>query len=77
MKKTTINLESLSCPSCLQKIYSTLRNLDGIEKDSVHVMFNASRVKLNFDSNKIKIEDIERSIEKLGCPVIKSKIKDM
>ena len=75
MKKATINLESLSCPSCLQKIESALKGLNGIEKDSVEVMFNSSRVKTDFNSDVVSIESIEKAIEDLGYPVIKSRVK--
>jgi len=75
MKKATINLETLACPSCLQKIENALKGLDGIEKDSVEVLFNSSRARTNFDSEKIMIEDIEKAIEDLGYPVIKSRVR--
>lgn len=75
MKKAIINLESLSCPSCLQKIESALKGLDGIEKDSVEVLFNSSRVRANFDSESVTIEEIEKAIEDLGYPVIRSRVK--
>lgn len=75
MQKATINLESLSCPSCLQKIENALKGLDGVDKDSVEVLFNSSRVKTNFDSKLVTIEAIEKSIEDLGYPVIRSKVK--
>lgn len=75
MQKATINLESLSCPSCLQKIENALKGLDGVEKDSVEVLFNSSRVKTNFDSKFVTIEAIEKAIEDLGYPVIRSRVK--
>jgi len=75
MQKATINLESLSCPSCLQKIENALKGLDGVEKDSVEVLFNSSRVKTNFDSKSVTIEAIEKAIEDLGYPVIRSRVK--
>ena len=75
MKKATINLETLSCPSCLQKIENAVKGLDGIEKDSVQVLFNSSRVRTNFDPDAVAIEDIEKAIEDLGYPVITSRIK--
>lgn len=75
MQKAVINLESLSCPSCLQKIENALKGLNGVEKDSVEVLFNSSRVRTNFDSESVSIEAIEKSIEDLGYPVIKSRVK--
>lgn len=75
MQKATIQLETLSCPSCLQKIDNAVKGLDGVEKDSVKVMFNASKVKVNFDESVTSIENIENAIENLGYPVTKSKVK--
>jgi len=75
MKKTTIQLETLSCPSCLQKINNAVKGLDGVDKNSVNVMFNASKVKLNFDDQKLDIKDIENAIQSLGYDVIKSNTK--
>src|SRR5690625_31114 len=75
MQKATIQLETLSCPSCLQKIDNAVKGIKGVEEDSVKVMFNASKVKVNFDSEAVAIENIEKPIEDLGYPVIKSKVK--
>ena len=75
MQKATINLETLSCPSCLQKIENALKGLDGVEKESIEVLFNSSRVRTNFDPESITIEAIEKAIEDLGYPVIKSRVK--
>lgn len=75
MQKATIQLEPLACPSCLQKIESAVKGLNGVEKDSVNVLFNSGKVKTNFDSETVTIESIEKAIEDLGYPVIKSKVK--
>lgn len=75
MKKAIIKLEVLSCPSCLQKIENALRGLDGIENQSVKVLFNSNKAKVAFDSDIITIEAIEKAIEDLGYPVLKSTVK--
>lgn len=75
MQKATIQLETLSCPSCLQKIEGAVKGLNGVDQDSVKVMFNSSKVKADFDGDKIAIEDIEQAIEKVGYEVLKSKVK--
>jgi len=75
MQKATIHLEALSCPSCLQKIEKAVKGLNGVEKESVKVMFNSSKVKADFHSETIGIENIVKAIENLGYPVIKSKVK--
>lgn len=75
MSKATIHLESLSCPSCLQKIEVAVKGVDGVDSDSVKVLFNSSKVKLNFDDTMSPIDTIEQAIEKMGYSVIKSKVK--
>lgn len=77
MKKTTIQLETLSCPSCLQKINNAVKGLKGVDKESVDVMFNASRVKLNFDEAQVDIATIENAITKLGYDVKNSRVSDL
>ena len=74
MKSATIQLEALACPSCMQKSNLPLKPR-GVEQDTVKILFNASKVKLDFDDEKVSIEEIEDSIKKLGYEVIKSKVK--
>ncbi|MGI6567469.1 heavy-metal-associated domain-containing protein [Candidatus Darwinibacter acetoxidans] len=75
MKSATIQLETLTCPSCMQKIEAAVKGLDGISQDSVKVSFNTSKVKLDFDEDKISIEEIESAITKVGYEVQKSRVK--
>jgi len=75
MSKATLKLETLSCPSCMQKIEGAVKGLNGIDKDSVKVLFNSSKVKTDFDEDTLSIEEIEKAIEDMGYPVIKSKVK--
>ena len=58
MKSATIQLETLTCPSCMQKIEGAVKGVAGVDQDSVKVMFNASKVKLSFDEGQVSIEDI-------------------
>ncbi len=75
MKNAVISLETLTCPSCLQKIDAAVKSVDGTVDDSVKVLFNSSKVKLDFDSEKTDIDEITGAIENLGYPVLKSKVK--
>ena len=75
MKKATIQLDTLTCPSCAKKIDSAVKSLDGVEKDSVSVMFISSKVKLDFDDEKLSVGEIEKAITALGYDVIKSQVK--
>ena len=75
MKSATIQLDTLTCPSCTLKIEGALKNLEGIAADTATVSFNSSKVKRDFDEDKLSIEDIETALDKLGFDVIKSKVK--
>ena len=75
MKKATIQLGTLTCPSCLLKIENAVKGLDGVDKESVNVLFNSSKVKLNFDDDKQSIDNIENAISTLGYEVKKSQVR--
>jgi copper chaperone CopZ len=75
MQKAILQLETLTCPSCLLKIENGVKSLQGIDKDSLKVSFNSSKVKVIFDDEKLSIKDIENAIIKLGYTVIKSQVK--
>ena len=75
MQKATIQLEALTCPSCMQKIDKAVKSVDGVNKESVNVMFNASKVKFEFDEEKISIEKIANAITSLGYEVKKTQVK--
>ncbi|AYW48963.1 metal-binding protein [Tetragenococcus halophilus subsp. flandriensis] len=75
MSKAVIALETLSCPSCLKKIENAVKGLNGIDQNSVRGVFNVSKIRIDFDEKMVTIEDVEKVIEDLGYPVIKSKVK--
>lgn len=74
MQKATIQLETLTCPSCAQKIENATKSLSGVEKESVKVLFNSSKVKLDFDDEKLSVQDVEKAITALGYEVKKSQV---
>lgn len=75
MKAATIQLETLACPSCMQKIEGAVKKLDGIDKDTLKVLFNSSKVKVSFDEDKLAIDQIENAITNMGYEVLKSSVK--
>lgn len=76
MKKATLQLETLTCPSCAMKIEKAVGGLPGVRKDSLSVLFNASKVRVGFDENRLSAKDIEQSITALGYEVKKTQVKD-
>jgi copper chaperone CopZ len=75
MQKATIQLGPLTCPSCVRKIEGAVKSIDGVDKESVNVMFNSSKVKFDLNEEKLAVIDVERAIRSLGYDVIKSQVK--
>lgn len=69
MTRTTLQLETLTCPSCLQKIEGALKKAEGVE--SVKVLFNASRARVEHDEEVISKNEIKDIVEKVGYEVQK------
>lgn len=76
MKQATIQLETLTCPSCVLKIENAIKSLDGVEKESVKVLFNSSKAKFDFDDEKLSVDNAEKAITALGYEVKKSQVKE-
>ncbi len=76
MKTATIQLETLTCPSCVLKIENAVKALDGVDKESIKVLFNSSKAKFDFDDEKLSVEDAEKAITALGYEVKKSQVKE-
>lgn len=74
MKKAIIQLGTLTCPSCMQKIENALNQQIGVEK--VKVLFNASKVKAEFQPEKTSPEMLRKVIEGLGYEVEAIKVKE-
>lgn len=72
MAKVTLKLGELTCPSCLTKIENALKSTKGI--NSVKVMFNASKVKAEFDEDQIQADEIAKVITGLGYEVKSTKV---
>lgn len=75
MKKATISLEPLTCPSCVQKIESAVKSFASVDKESVKVMFNSSKVKFDFNDANLSVEDVANAITALGYEVNKAQAK--
>ena len=76
MKNATLQLETLTCPSCVLKIESAAKALPGIDKESVKVSFNTSKLKFDFNEENLSVDDVEKAITALGYQVKKSQVKD-
>lgn len=68
MKTKRFQLETLTCPSCVTRIEGVLNKEPGVEK--AKVLFNSSKVKVNYDGEKVSTERLVKVIEEVGFPVL-------
>ena len=74
MSKAILQLGELTCPSCMTKIQKAVANQDGVS--DVKVMFNAGKVRADFDSSKTDANKLADVITELGYEVLKVKVKE-
>ncbi|MFG6673996.1 heavy-metal-associated domain-containing protein [Leuconostoc lactis] len=73
MQKVTLKLGELSCPSCMSKIQKAMLQQLGVHH--VDVLFNASKVKVEFDATQNTPEQLAQVIADLGYQVEKIIVK--
>ncbi len=75
MKAATLQLDTLTCPSCSQKIEGALKSFEGVDQESTKISFSTSKVKFDFDEERVSIDQIENAINRLGFDVLQTKVK--
>jgi len=75
MSKITMKLDDLTCPSCMTKIEGALSKKTGVT--NVKVLFNASKVKAEFDDSAVSAEDLANVVTDLGYAVQSRKVKSL
>ncbi|WP_125546724.1 heavy-metal-associated domain-containing protein [Levilactobacillus lindianensis] len=73
MSKVTMKLDDLTCPSCMTKIEGALSKKNGVK--NVKVLFNASKIKAEFDDATVTAENLADTVTDLGYTVKSSKVK--
>ncbi len=73
MSKAILQLDALSCPSCMQKIQGALEKQAGVT--TVKVLFNAAKVKADFDDGQISADQLANTVTDLGYEVKSVKVK--
>lgn len=58
-----------------KKIEGAIKSVAGVDKDSVKVLFNASKAKANFDTSLTNIEEITNAVRAIGYDVLKASEK--
>ena len=65
MKEATVNVQGMSCRSCVPKIEGAISAVGA----KGHVNFELGTVDVRYDESKIQIADIEEAIRKKGYNV--------
>lgn len=74
-KKVILQLNALTCPSCLTKIETAVKAEPGVGE--VKVLFNAGKVKAEIDDTQTNADKLSDVVTKLGYEVEKIKVKDL
>lgn len=64
MNQTTLQLEKLTCPSCMQKITDTVNELKGVA--NTKILFDRSKARVFYDEGLISEKSIIHEILELG-----------
>mgnify|MGYP002735284828 CR=1 FL=1 len=72
LKNTTLRSNEFSCPSCVEKIETKLKGLDGVE--SAEVKFASGRVIVSHDPEKASVRNLVDAIAEVGFTVKPSAI---
>lgn len=71
-KKAKIKISGMSCASCALNIEKSLNNLEGVNEAQVNL--NAEEADVEYNSNQVKLRDLEDAVEKTGYGVINEKV---
>lgn len=71
MSKALLKLETLTCPSCKLKIEDFLVGLEGVK--AVDVLFNTSKVRVEFDNQVLDAKKLTDRIQDLGYQIKSTK----
>ncbi|UTH16587.1 heavy metal translocating P-type ATPase [Macrococcus epidermidis] len=66
MKDVTLPIEGMTCAACSTRIEKVLNKMDGVD---AKVNLTTEKASIQYDSDKVSIEDISQRIDKLGYKV--------
>lgn len=68
MQTVQMQLQPLTCPSCVVKIERALKGRPGVEE--VEVLFNAGKVRVRFHESQVTTASLVEVLANLGYPVL-------
>ncbi|WP_457590732.1 heavy metal translocating P-type ATPase [Geoglobus sp.] len=66
-KKVRLKVGGMTCASCARNIETAVSSLEGVKKASVNLA--TETLYLEFDPEKLKIEDVKKAVEEIGYSV--------
>ncbi|SHG95520.1 heavy metal translocating P-type ATPase [Tepidibacter thalassicus] len=63
-----LKIEGMSCAACAKSIENITKKLDGVIESSINIA--NEKLTITFDSSKVKLRDIKKTIEKAGFKAI-------
>jgi len=68
MQKVTLNVQGMSCGSCVNKVEGSVGKLNGVESVKVHL--SDGKVDVDFNKDTVDLEEIKDAIKDTGYEVI-------
>jgi len=73
MKQSTINIGGMTCATCASRIEKMALKLDGVDKANVNLA--TEKLFVEFDEQKVTIDDIKNIVTRIGFKVIEKNSK--
>ena len=67
MQSRTFSVNGMSCSACANRVERTVKELPGIGQASVD--FTSKELFVEYDENRLQLEDIKQSVKKIGYGV--------
>ena len=69
IKKESYKVVGMSCSACAKALEKTVENIDGVFSQSVNIA--TEKIQIEYDSDKVKFEHIEKIVKKAGFNLLK------
>lgn len=67
-----LKIEGMTCASCAKAVERATRKLDGVSEANVN--YATEKLIINYESSKVKINDIKKAVEKAGYKAIEEEV---
>lgn len=68
MKEITLHVEGMKCPACEPEVENAVKKLGGVRQ--VKVDYRNGKVEVEFEEDKVSVNDIVNAIEMVGYKVV-------